>query len=383
MRSQVASAAHTTPHTGLEVDLELSLGDLELSVELTVDPGEVLALIGPNGAGKSTLLRCLAGLQRIDRGRVEIARRIMDEPASGVFVDPDRRSVGMLFQDYLLFPHLDVLDNVAFGPRARGRGRAESRRSASGWVDRMGLVDRLHARPAELSGGQAQRVALARVLACDPEVLLLDEPLAALDATTRSHVRRDLRTHLDEFAGAAIVVTHDPIDALVLADRVAVLERGRIVQIGPGAELIRRPRTRYVADLVGVNLLLGLGEHNTVTLVDDGEQLVNRADTAGPCAVPDTGVVQVADPTEGPTLVVIRPRAVALHRARPDTSARNVWQCTVTGVELIGDHVRVGLEGPFALIAEVTPQAVSDLGLVAGVEVWASVKATEVESYPA
>lgn len=374
---------HHGDQGAVAVDLGLSLGDLELSVDLVVQPGEVVALLGPNGAGKSTLLRCVAGLQRIDRGRIEISGETVDDPSSGVFVDPDRRSVGMLFQDYLLFPHLGVLDNVAFGLRAQGRGRADARGTARSWIDRMDLVAHVHSRPGELSGGQAQRAALARVLACGPGVLLLDEPLAALDATTRSQVRRDLSGHLEEFRGATVIVSHDPIDALALADRVAVLEHGEIVQIGSGVELTQRPRTRYVADLVGVNLLFGLGEHDRVTLVPDGDTAGDPRAARVSAGSGGGAGVWVADRTDGPTLLVIRPRAVALHRRRPDTSARNVWQCTVSGVELMGDHVRVGLDGPVSLTAEVTPQAVSDLGLVAGSEVWASVKATEIDSYPA
>lgn len=355
---------------GIYLDIGLALGDLSLSVELAVAPGEVLALLGPNGAGKSSLLRCLAGLQPIGRGHVVISGEVVDDPAAGVFTEADRRSVGMLFQDYLLFPHLDVLDNVAFGPRSRGMRRAAARGIARRWIERMNLVDHVGVRPGELSGGQAQRVALARALATDPELLLLDEPLAALDATTRSTVRRDLHAHLDEFAGTAIIVSHDPLDALALADRVAVLEQGKLTQVGSLGEVTSRPRTRYVADLVGVNLLHGDATDHTVTIAgDDG--------TTG-----DAGEVHLADPMNGSVLLLIRPRAVALHRRRPDTSARNVWRCTVEGFDMLGEHVQVRLRGAVALTAEVTPGAVAELGVTEGSEVWASVKATEVDAYP-
>lgn len=355
---------------GVDLDVGLTLGELSLSVDLAVAPGEVLALLGPNGAGKSSLLRCLAGLQPIDRGRVVISGEVVDDPVGGVFTEADRRNIGMLFQDYLLFPHLDVLDNVAFGPRSRGMSRAAARGIARRWVERMGLVDHVGARPGELSGGQAQRVALARALATDPELLLLDEPLAALDATTRSSVRRDLNAHLGEFPGATIIVSHDPLDALALADRVAVLENGELTQVGSIGEVTSRPRTRYVADLVGVNLLHGHATDHTVMITGDHG------------APDDSGEVHLADPMNGPTLVLIRPRAVALHRRRPDTSARNVWRCTVAGFDMLGEHVQVRLRGPVALTAEVTPAAVADLGMTEGSEVWASVKATEVDAYP-
>jgi molybdate transport system ATP-binding protein len=352
------------------MDIGLALGELSLSVELAVAPGEVLALLGPNGAGKSSLLRCLAGLQPIDRGRVVISGEVVDDPAAGVFTEADRRSVGMLFQDYLLFPHLDVLDNVAFGPRSRGMRRTAARYAARRWVDRMGLTNLVDARPGELSGGQAQRVALARALVTDPELLLLDEPLAALDATTRSAVRRDLHVHLGEFAGAAIIVSHDPLDALALADRVAVVENGELTQVGSIGEVASRPRTRYVADLVGVNLLHGQATGHTVVI------------SGGPGSPGGSAEIHLADPMDGPALVLVRPRAVALHRRRPDTSARNVWQCTVVGFDMLGEHVQVHLHGPVELTAEVTQAAVTELGMIEGSEVWASVKATEVDAYP-
>lgn len=348
---------------GVAADVWLARGDLRLSVHLEVAPGEVLALLGPNGAGKSTLLRCLVGLQPIDEGRIEISGRTMDDAASGSFVDADRRPVGMLFQEYLLFPHLDVLDNVAFGLRSKGVRRSLARSLAEPWVQRMGLGDHRNSRPGELSGGQAQRVALARALAPAPEVLLLDEPLAALDATTRSTVRRELHHHLESFNGATVIVSHDPLDALALADRVAVLEEGTFAQEGPIVEVTGRPRTRYVADLLGVNLLRGVGVGHSLTVAGKQAQ------------------VRVADPVDGPTLALIRPRAVALHRHQPDTSARNVWRCRVAGFDLLGDHVRVRLDGPLELTAEVTPAAVADLALIEGSEVWASVKATEVDTY--
>ena len=225
------------------------------------------------------------------------------------------------------------------------------------------MADLARARPSAISGGQAQRAALARALATDPRLLLLDEPMAALDAGARATVRRDLRHHLADFDGATVLVSHDPLDALALADRVVVLEEGRVTQAGTIGEVTSRPRTPYVAQLIGVNLLRGDGDGHRVRL--DGD-----------------ATITVADAVDGPTLLVVRPQAVALHRSRPETSARNQWACHITGFDLMGDHVRVRLAGPVDLVADVTPAAVADLGLVEGGSVWASVKATEVTAYP-
>jgi molybdate transport system ATP-binding protein len=345
-------------------ELGLRLGALDLDVGLSVAPGEVHALLGPNGAGKTTVLRALAGLEPIERGRITIDEQLVDDPDAGIFRPPEDRPVGVVFQDHLLFPHLDVLDNVAFGPRARGGSRRAARAMARPWIERVGLTAHAGDRPSVLSGGQSQRAALARALATEPRLLLLDEPLAALDAGTRTTVRRDLRRHLGEFGGATILVTHDPLDALALADRVTILEHGHLTQTGTLAEVTSRPRTAYGAELLGVNLLRG------------------RA-SAGIVAVDGGGRVTLGDVVDGPTLVLIRPRSISLHRHRPDTSARNQWPGHVTGFDLLGDHVRVRVAGEVDLVAEVTPAAVDELGLIEGAAVWASVKATDVTSYPA
>ena len=348
----------------LAADIGLTIGSLDLSVELEVDRGEVLALLGPNGAGKTTALRALAGLEQLDRGSIVLAGTVLDDPTTPTFVPPADRPVGVVFQDYLLFPHLSVLDNVAFGPRCRGVPKTTAEITARRWVDSVGLGSLAGSRPAELSGGQAQRAALARALAADPQLLLLDEPLAALDAGTRSTVRRDLKRHLDQFDGATVLVTHDPLDALALASQVVVLEDGRVVQAGPIDELTTRPRSRYVADLLGVNLLHGVADGHTV-----------RLDATGVA-------VAVADAGAGEVAVLVHPHAVALHRAEPEGSPRNRWRARVAGVELLGDRVRVRLDGAVPLTAEVTADAVRALDLHEGAEVWATVKATEIRTYP-
>ena len=348
----------------LDADLSLRLGELNLEVSLRVGSGEVLALLGPNGAGKTTVLRALAGLAPLDGGSVVLDGVVLDDPAHGVLVGPERRSVGMMFQDHLLFDGMSALENVAFGLRARRTGRDEARARASAWLERVGLADRVSARPRELSGGQAQRVALARALATDPRLLLLDEPLAALDASTRAEVRRELRRHLGTFDGACVVVTHDPVDAWTLADRIAVLEAGRIVQTGTPQDITARPRSRWVADLVGVNLVVGS--------VRDGVLVSNHGAT-----------VVVADAAPGPSIAVIRPRSIVVSRSAPEgTSARNCWPGTVTDVDRLGDRVRVSIDGAVPLVAEITEEAFRELHLAPGDTVHASVKATEIEVSP-
>ncbi len=236
----------------LSAQIGLQLGTLDLEVDLDVQAGELLALLGPNGAGKSTVLRCLAGLAPIDTGSIVIDGLVVDDPATDTLVEAEDRPIGFVFQNYLLFDHMSVLENVAFGLRARKTQKSDARRTAREWLDRVGLTEYADQRPRALSGGQAQRVALARALATSPRLLLLDEPLAALDAGTRASVRRDLRRHLETFDGMRLLVTHDPVDAYALADRVAILDAGRVVQVGTLAEVTAHPRSRYVADLVGV-----------------------------------------------------------------------------------------------------------------------------------
>ena len=352
-----------TAAEGLDASVVTRVGDLDVVVDLVIGAGETVAVLGPNGAGKTTLLRVLAGLHPSE-GEVRLDGRVLDGDAS-------ERPVGVVFQDLLLFPHLSVLENVAFGLRARGRPKAEAREVARRWLERVGLGGRGDDRPSALSGGEAQRVALARALIVEPRLLLMDEPLSALDASTRADTRRDLRRVLAAHDGVKIVVTHDPLEAMALADRLVVLERGRIVQEGTAAEISARPRSAYVADLVGVNLIAGVSSADG--LVAGGGGLVLHA--AGAAASADAG----------DAFAVVHPRAVALHRSAPEGSARNVWSGEAASVEVDAGRarVRVALDGGGpVLVAEVTPAAVAELRLAEGGQVWASVKATEVSVYP-
>jgi len=350
----------------LEAHVALRKGTLDLDTHLAAGDNQVVVLLGPNAAGKTTLLRALAGLIPLVRGRVVLDGQVLEDPAAGVRVPPECRPVGVVFQDYLLFPHLSVLENVAFGLRSRGVHRRTARKTAAEWLERVDLAACAAEKPKALSGGQAQRAALARALATEPRLLLLDEPLAAMDAGTRAELRRELGRHLSSFNGTSLMVTHDAIEALTLADRLVVLEGGRVVQVGSPADLSAHPRSRYVADLVGLNLFRGRGIGHIVEL--PGGQHIVAAETV---------------PQEGDVFAVIPPSAVALHRVHPEGSRRNVWPGTADALDVVGERIRVHVSGPMPLVAEVTPAAVAALRLGEGGPVYTSVKATAIVVYPA
>ena len=346
----------------LEAGVRVKVGDFEERLDLEVADGEVVAVLGPNGSGKSTLLRALAGLQPLSGGRIVLDGRVLDDPESNVLVAPEQRRCAMVFQEYLLFPHLSALANVAFGLRSRGSSKAEANRRALAWLDSMELVDKAQAKPRELSGGQAQRVALARALATDPRLLLLDEPMAALDVSARGSVRHQLRRHLGEFGGSCVLVTHDPLDAAAIADRLVIVEAGRLVQQGTLEAVTTRPRTSYVAQLMGLNLLRGRA---------DGTNLV----------LPDGTNLEMANSADGERFAVVAPRDIALYLEPPEGSPRNTWATRVAEVHLMGDRVRVLLDAPIRVTAEITAVSLADLGLTDGSPVWASVKATQIDVY--
>jgi molybdate transport system ATP-binding protein len=350
----------------LYADVRVSRGAFDLSLDLTVEPGEVVALLGPNGAGKTTALRAIAGLLPLGAGRVALGNEVWDEPPR-VFRTADRRPIGVVFQDYLLFDHLSALENVAFGLRARGVDKHAARAEALRWLEAVGLASYARTRPPALSGGQAQRVALVRALATSPGVLLLDEPLAALDASTTLHVRAELGQHLSRYEGRTLLVTHDPLDAMVLADRLVIVENGRVVQEGRPTDIARRPRTEYVAQLVGLNLYRGTASGTTVQLADGGS-------------------ITLAEPASGPVHVAFPPTAISLYVEPLSGSPRNTWPAVVTGIEQHAHTVRVRLDatptGPSTLLADITPAAVADLHLSPGQRLHATLKATEIHTYP-
>lgn len=336
--------------TDLHARLQVLRGSFVLDVDLSVPAGEVVALLGPNGAGKTTLVRALSGLEPAE-GELHFA-------GLGLDVAPEDRRIGLVFSDGRLFPHLSVRDNVRYG----AHGDIEP------WLDRLDLLGLADRKPAQLSGGQAQRAAIARALASDPQLLLLDEPMAALDARTRGEVRGHLKRHLADFAGPALMVTHDPVDAMVLADRLVVLEQGRVVQDGTPAEVARRPASPYVARLMGLNLYAGRVAGDRVL-----------TDAAAGFTVADLGALRDGDAA----LVAIRPSTITVQRHRPETSSRNVWEGTVSGLEHLTDRVRLAVSGTPDALVDVTVAAVAELGLAEGVPVWLSAKATEIEAYAA
>jgi molybdate transport system ATP-binding protein len=331
--------------------------------ELSVDDGQVVAVIGPNGAGKTTLVEAVAGTSG-SSGDVSVV--VGDEDWSTR--PPHLRHTGLVFQEHLLFPHLDARANVAFGPRARGARRRAALREADAWLARLGVAAQAQQRPATLSGGQAQRVAVARALATEPRVLLLDEPFAALDVSVAAGLRLTLADHLRERAGVTLLVTHDALDVRALADRVVVLEDGAVAQEDTPAGVAEAPATTHAAQLLGLNVLAGRAEGSAVAL-DDG------------------GVLVLAAPQHGRVLATFAPSAVTLTRDEPVGSARNRWRTTVHRAVERDGVVRVHLQGvagaDAALYADVTRGAASELALEPGRPVWASVKATEVTTFGA
>jgi molybdate transport system ATP-binding protein len=351
----------------LDADIRVGRDGFELDAILHVDPNRTTAILGPNGAGKTTLVRALAGLEPMDSGAVTLDGEVLDDTATGKHVTPPKRSVGLVPQDLLLFPNLTALDNAAFPLRARGVRRAEARSSASELLERLDVSHRAAAWPKDLSGGEQQRVALARALIHRPRMLLLDEPLSALDAEARPAIRSLLRSELERFDGVRIVVTHDPIEAMTLADEIVIVERGRVTQTGTPEEIRNSPRTPYAAALVGLNLFKGRLEP-----IEPGAAVLKT--DRGDVVVAWSGTTAVDD-----VMGLLRPAEVSLYRSKPEGSARNVLQGSIEAIQIETDRARVRIRSRPPLLAEITPGSIERLGLAEGVEVWASFKAVEIE----
>ncbi len=372
----LGQSALTTPPAGqLSVSVTLRRREFTVRADFEVPAGQSVAILGPNGAGKSTVLAVVAGLLAPDSGTVSLGGRMLTSVGSGrpLVVPPEHRRVGLMGQDPLLFPHLSALENVAFGLRSQGRHRSAARASAGRWLERMGLSGLASHRPSQLSGGQRQRVALARALAARPDLLLLDEPLGALDVQTVPEIRQVLRTHLRDSGTTSVLVTHDVLDAAVLADRVIILERGQLVDDGPTQSVLAAPRSSFGASLAGLNLITG-----TVT---------QTATAGAPAQVgTDTGLMLsgvAADDLSagGVAAVVFRPSAVSVYLQSPAGSPRNHWATTVESLEPGTAAVRLRTSGPEVAV-DVTAAAVAELGLTPGARVYLSVKATEVLIHP-
>jgi len=356
----------------LDVRIRRRLGSFELEAAFVAPEGAITVLVGESGGGKTTLLRLVAGLLAPDEGRIVLDDRVLCDRASGVWVPPEARSTGWVAQDYALFPHLSARENVAFGLRATRRPAAEVRERTARTLERFGLAAIGERRPHQLSGGQQQRVALARALVLDPRVLLLDEPLAALDPASRRSVRGELRRLLDGLPCVTLFVTHDPAEALAFGDSLAVIEGGRVTQAGERDQFLRRPRSRYVAEFLGLNLFEG----EVTGRSSDGLAVLLAA--GGRLAVPDPGAAARAR-------ALLHPHDVTLSLEPPEGSARNRLRGPIE--DLIpeppsGERVRVLLGTRPPIAAQVTRAAVESLGLVRGREIWASFKATAVELLP-
>ncbi|MGW1677647.1 sulfate/molybdate ABC transporter ATP-binding protein [Saccharopolyspora sp. NPDC002376] len=353
--------------SGLRTDVEFRRAEFALRAEFDVAPGEVLAVLGPNGAGKSTLLSVLAGQLVPDRGRVELDGVPWLDTERGIAVPTHRRGVGLLAQNALLFPNMTALENVAFGPRAAGVSKAKAREIAAHWLSEVDVAELAARRPGQLSGGQAQRVALARALAANPQLLLLDEPLAALDVDAAPAMRGLLHQVLRRQDKPTVLVTHDVLDAVVLADRLVVLLDGCIVEQGPTREVLAKPKEPFTARVAGLNLVPGIAKDNGVEFGD---------------TVLSGRIAEDLDQGE-PAAAVFAPAAVAVHREPPGGSPRNALRVRLAGLEPRGDVVRVrGVVRDCSLAADVTPAAVADLRLTPDDEVWFAVKAAEVAIHP-
>ena len=349
----------------LDAHIVARRGSFETDLTLAAEAGSVVALLGPNGSGKTTALDAIAGLLPLHAGHVRVGGRTWADDSTGL--PAQERSTGLVAAQHLLFPHLSALENVAFGPRSRGMRRAPAREHAQQELDALGIGDLAERRPAGLSQGQSQRTALARALATDPDVLLLDEPLSALDPTTRAEVRAVLAHRLAEFDGVTVLVTHDPLDALTLSDHLVFIAEGRVVQSGSPADVIARPRDAYVAHVVGLNLYPGDPlDHSSVSTVL-GQVVTSGVDH------------------EGPTWITFAPSAVSLYPELPLGSPRNAFHTTVTAIEVLGQlaRVRLATDDGQPVVAEVTTTSVANLRLQTGSRIWATVKATEVSAYPA
>ncbi len=346
----------------LRAEARTRLGALELDVSLEVASGECLAIAGPSGAGKSSILRLVAGLLRPDHGVVRLDGETWLDTSTGRDLAPERRRIGYVFQEYALFPHLNAWQNVAYPltgiPRSERRARAEE------LLSRFGLERLADARPRTLSGGERQRVALARALARRPDVLLLDEPLSALDARTRAAATRELASALRDTEAPVLLVTHDFTEAAMLGDRVGVIDSGRVVQEGTAGELASTPRTAFVADFVGATVLTGHAEA--------GEDGLTRV------ALDGGGSVVSTDRVRGPVAVCVFPWEIAIEP--PDLpagggSARNRLEAEVLTTTEIGNRVRLGLAAPQPLAAEVTLASTHELAIYEGARVTATWKA--------
>ena len=359
--------AAAPPDTSLQAEIALARGAFHMDIALRIESGETLVLVGPSGSGKSTAVSVIAGLIALDQGCIRFGDEVWCDSETRIDWPPHRRRVGFMHQDFTLFPHLDVRSNVMYGLRARGTRRAGAGSEADGWLDRLGLAAFSSRFPSALSGGQRQRVALARALASGARVLLLDEPFGSLDVETRASIRAELRTFLTRFRLPTLFVTHDASDALVLADRIAVLEEGKLTQVGRREDLLARPASRFIAELFGLNFVRAeLFSGDGLREARAGEVVFHVLAHEPP------GTVSLSFP----------PSAVTLSAERPHGSAQNCFSGQIREAVPLADRVRIVLDCGVILAADVVREAAVALDAVPGRSLWASVKATAIQVYP-
>lgn len=348
------------------LEAKKSYGAFCLEAALSVAAGETIALVGPTGCGKTTCLMIIAGFVMPDWGKVQFGDRVLCDTDAGIFVPPEKRNIGLVFQDYALFPHMTVQENVAYGIRGKGVKGRKLKEGVSAALKLVGIERLAGRKPRDLSGGEKQRLALARTVALEVPVMLLDEPVSALDPHTRDSVRRELKALIKSLGRTTIVVTHDPIDALSLGKRICVLEDGKIQQIGEQMELLLYPKTEFVARFMGSNFFTG-------TVTEEGRDGLREISVDG-------AKVLTVDPAEGEVSVSFLPSDVALSLTVPSGSPLNVFQGVVEDIVHLGNRVRVSVRSHMAIVAEVTHRSFDSLGLREGQTVYASIKATAVRS---
>jgi molybdate transport system ATP-binding protein len=385
----------------LDVKLDTYLNTFHLQVDFRLETGKTLVLLGESGAGKSTVLRLLAGLLRPDTGFICLNGAVYCDSAHRIALPPQERAYGYVFQDYVLFPHLNVFENVAFGLRTQRLPRLEVRMRVQEALARVHLSDLGQRRPAQLSGGQQQRVALARAIVLAPQLLLLDEPLAALDVQTRREVRQELRQLLSEIDVTTVMVTHHYLDALFFGDQILVLDHGRVIQQGGQQELREQPRSSYVAELAGVNFFRGhitsyesgamcrVRIDQSVADEERGSRPIFHAEIIASLRENDLHEQELAPGAE--VNVVIDPRSITLHNTPPESSARNLLHGEIVHILYLAGsmgrddgRVRISLSlepGNLPLTAEITETSATRMNLVEGQHIYATFKATEASVY--
>ena len=348
----------------LEAHFDLLRGNLSITANVTIGAGEVVALLGPNGAGKTTVLECIAGGLAISHGHISVSGEKVDDPDAGIWKPPEKRHVGIVFQDNLLFPHMNVMDNVAFSLRCRGHSKKSARGKAAEVLLFLGIAELGRKPIKELSGGQTKQVAIARSIIQEPSLFLLDEPLSGLDSLAGSKIKAFIVNRLKALKTGCLLVTHDSDFVMEVADRAYVLESGIVTEFGHPAGLRTKPSTSYVADFAGTNSYSGVARH--------GQLVINESFR-----------LQVAElSTTGPVSVSINSRSISVHRHSSHGSPRNNLPIVIDSVTSLGDITRIVTCEPTPLVIDITTISANELNVKEGEHLWATIKATEIDVEP-